>query len=140
MNEALWNKCAEFHGHTCPGLATGFRVAVEAMARLGLDGPETGEELVCVTENDTCAVDAVQVVTGCTMGKGSLLYRGTGKMVFTFYCRRNGRGLRVAVKPGTAAWTAPPGRTGFSPHRRRRCSPSPRPPGPRPSGPASSAT
>ena len=60
MNEALWNKCAEFHGHTCPGLATGFRVATEAMAKLGLDGPEADEELVCVTENDTCAVDAVQ--------------------------------------------------------------------------------
>ena len=100
MNEALWNKCAEFHGHTCPGLATGFRVATEAMAKLGLDGPEADEELVCVTENDTCAVDAVQVITGCTMGKGNLIYRGTGKMVFTFYCRKSGRGLRVAVKPG----------------------------------------
>ena len=49
MNEALWNKCAEFHGHKCPGLATGFRVATEAMAKLGLDGPEADEELVCVT-------------------------------------------------------------------------------------------
>ena len=73
MNEALWNKCAEFHGHKCPGLATGFRVATEAMAKLGLDGPEADEELVCVTENDSCAVDAVQVITGCTMGKGNLI-------------------------------------------------------------------
>ena len=111
MNEALWNKCAEFHGHKCPGLATGFRVATEAMAKLGLDGPEADEELVCVTENDSCAVDAVQVITGCTMGKGNLIYRGTGKMVFTFYCRKSGRGLRVAVKPGStrvscSVWTA----------------------------------
>ena len=107
MNEALWNKCAEFHGHKCPGLATGFRVATEAMAKLGLDGPEADEELVCVTENDSCAVDAVQVITGCTMGKGNLIYRGTGKMVFTFYCRKCGRGLRVAVKPGDRSMDRP---------------------------------
>ena len=30
------------------------------------------------------AVDAVQVLTGCTFGKGNLIYRPTGKMAFSF--------------------------------------------------------
>ena len=48
----------------------------------------TQEEVVCITENDACGVDAVQVITGCTMGKGNLIYRGTGKMVFSFFNRK----------------------------------------------------
>jgi formylmethanofuran dehydrogenase subunit E len=45
------------------------------------------EEIVCVTENDARGVDAVQLITGCTFGKGNLLYKGTGKMAFSFYNR-----------------------------------------------------
>ena len=36
MEEKLWEKCVEFHGHECPGLAIGFRAAVECMKNLGL--------------------------------------------------------------------------------------------------------
>ena len=90
MNKELWDKCVAFHGHSCPGLAIGFRAATLALELLGLEEGAKDEELVCVTENDACGVDAVQVVTGCTMGKGNLIYRGTGKMAFSFYCRRSG--------------------------------------------------
>ena len=62
------------------------------------NGPAADEELVCVTENDACGVDAVQVITGCTMGKGNLLYRGTGKMAFSFYCRNSGASVRLCLK------------------------------------------
>lgn len=98
MNETLWNRCVAFHGHSCPGLAIGFRAATEALSYLGLDGPAADEELVCVTENDACGVDAVQVITGCTMGKGNLIYRGTGKMAFSFYCRNSGKSVRLCLK------------------------------------------
>ncbi len=99
MNKELWERCAAFHGHTCPGLAIGFRAAELAMEHLGLNGPAADEELVCVTENDACGVDAVQVATGCTMGKGNLLYRGTGKMAFSFYCRKSGKSVRMVLRP-----------------------------------------
>ena len=35
MNKELWEKCVEFHGHECPGLAIGFRAAVEASKYIG---------------------------------------------------------------------------------------------------------
>jgi formylmethanofuran dehydrogenase subunit E len=53
------------------------------------------EELVAIAENDACGVDALQCVTGCTFGKGNLLFRDYGKQVFTIYCRSSRKGVRV---------------------------------------------
>jgi formylmethanofuran dehydrogenase subunit E len=86
-----------FHGHLCPGLAIGYRAAKEAMRRLGA-GRADDEELIAIVENNTCAVDAVQVLTGCTFGKGNLFFRDHGKMVFAFAVRPSGRALRIAAK------------------------------------------
>ena len=86
MDKQLWEKCVEFHGHQCPGLAIGFRASEIAACELGEKmSALRDEEIVCVTENDACGVDAVQVITGCTIGKGNLIYRPTGKMAFTFF-------------------------------------------------------
>jgi formylmethanofuran dehydrogenase subunit E len=98
MNKELWERCVEFHGHECPGLAMGFKACEAAMEKMGLTFSKD-EEVVCVTENDACGVDAVQVITGCTFGKGNLLYKGTGKMAFGFFNRKNGESLRMIVKP-----------------------------------------
>jgi len=84
-----------FHGHCCPGLALGFRVATLALERLRGSRAED-EEMVAVVENDSCAVDAIQVVTGCTFGKGNFLYYPYGKHVYTFYRRATGEGIRIA--------------------------------------------
>jgi formylmethanofuran dehydrogenase subunit E len=53
------------------------------------------EELVAVVENDACGVDALQCVTGCTFGKGNLLFRDYGKHVYTIYSRSTRTGVRV---------------------------------------------
>ena len=57
-----------FHGHSCPGLALGYRVSRRALKELG--NRSADEEVVAIVENNSCAVDAVQVMTGCTFGKG----------------------------------------------------------------------
>jgi formylmethanofuran dehydrogenase subunit E len=91
-----WGKCVTFHGHECPGLAIGYRAALGAKEELGLRFSED-EDVVCITENDACGVDAVQVITGCTMGKGNLIYKGTGKMAFSFYDRKGNRSVRFML-------------------------------------------
>ena len=98
MNMDLWKKCVEFHGHECPGLAIGYRAAVEASEYFNVAESED-EELVCVTENDACGVDAVQRLLSCTIGKGNLIYRGTGKMAFSFFERKSGKKIRYCLKP-----------------------------------------
>jgi formylmethanofuran dehydrogenase subunit E len=97
MNKVLWEKCVEFHGHECPGLAIGFRACEIAKEKMDLKfSPD--EELLCISENEACGVDAVQYITGCTLGKGNLVYRDTGKMAFSFFSRRTGESLRVVLK------------------------------------------
>jgi len=85
----------EFHGHSCPGLALGYRTSVFALKQLGDRAAD--EELVAIVENNSCAVDAVQVVTGCTFGKGNLIFRDYGKQVYTFIKRPSGEGIRISV-------------------------------------------
>ena len=91
-----FNECVRFHGHLCPGLAIGYS-AVKAATRLLNVGPSRDEEVVAVVENDSCAVDAIQVLLGCTFGKGNLFFRDWGKQVFTFMDRKTGRAVRVSL-------------------------------------------
>lgn len=104
MNKDLWKKCVEFHGHECPGLAIGFRACEIAMQKMNLKF-SSDEEIVCITENDACGVDAVQVITGCTLGKGNLIYKDTGKMAFSFFNRKNNDSIRVLLKPSSKDMT-----------------------------------
>lgn len=96
-NLKTYEDVVEFHGHSCPGLALGFRTAVTAMKWLGANRSED-EEIVAIVENDSCAVDAIQVMTGCTFGKGNLLFRDIGKRGYTFCDRRTGKGIRIVER------------------------------------------
>ena len=90
-----FKKAAEFHGHICPGLAMGYRIAKYAKEHY----PRSqDEELVCIAENKSCSVDAVQSLLGCTAGKGNLLFLDNGKQVFTFYSRDQCRAMRIYFK------------------------------------------
>ncbi len=94
MRMPTYEDAVRFHGHSCPGLAIGYRMTVAGLAALG--ATRSGdEELVAIAENDACGVDAVQVVAGCSFGKGNLLFRDYGKPVYTFFSRTTGRGVRV---------------------------------------------
>ncbi len=97
MNQELWDKAVAFHGHECPGLAIGFKACEAVREKMGLHfSPD--EEIVCVTENDACGVDAIQALMSCTFGKGNLIYRGTGKHAYSFFNRQNGDKLRMCMK------------------------------------------
>jgi formylmethanofuran dehydrogenase subunit E len=88
-------KAVEFHGHLCPGLAIGYRVAKYVKEHY----PRSeDEELVCIAENNSCSVDAVQELLGCTFGKGNLIYKDNGKQVFTFFSRSDSRAMRIYFK------------------------------------------
>lgn len=87
----------EFHGHICPGSALGYKASEIAIKELKSESSKD-EELVCITENDTCAVDAIQVVTGCTFGKGNLIFHDYGKQVYNFINRESGKGVRISMK------------------------------------------
>ena len=98
MNEReLWEKCAAFHGHECGGLIIGYKAALYAIELLDLHFSDD-EQVVCITENDACGVDAIQVILGCSVGKGNLLFHLRGKQAFSFYNRTTGRSVRLVLK------------------------------------------
>ena len=90
--------CVQFHGHTCPGLAIGFQAAAILMKRLDVrKAPD--EELLAIVETDACGVDAIQVMTGCTFGKGNFIFRNYGKHAFSLLDRGKRKGIRVCLLP-----------------------------------------
>ncbi|AFM24902.1 FmdE family protein [Desulfomonile tiedjei] len=103
MNKAqssdAWKKAVDFHGHVCPGLAIGFKAATAGMEWLKQNRSED-EELVAIVETNACSADAVQVITGCTFGKGNFIYKDYGKNVFSLVSRLSGNGVRVALRAG----------------------------------------
>jgi len=94
--EEMNRTAVEFHGHSCPGLAIGVRAAQFCLERYGHNSKSP---LTIVAETDMCGVDAIQVLTGCTLGKGNLLHRDVGKMAFTFYPGENGQRCRILLNP-----------------------------------------
>jgi formylmethanofuran dehydrogenase subunit E len=95
LTSDLFKKCLNFHGHLCPGLALGYHAAQAGMQWLAAKRAED-EELVTIVETDACCSDAVQVITGCTFGKGNFIYHDYGKIAFTFFNRATGKGVRIA--------------------------------------------
>jgi formylmethanofuran dehydrogenase subunit E len=94
---ALWQKCVAFHGHECGGLMIGFKAALYAIELLGIEfSPD--EQLVCISENDACGVDAIQVILGCSVGKGNLLIHLKGKQAYSFYNRSTGKSVRLVLR------------------------------------------
>ena len=90
-------KCVEFHGHLCPGLVYGFLVAEAAMNLLELSRSKD-EEVVAFSENDSCAVDALQVLLGTSIGKGNLILKDYGKNAYTVLNRKSKTAYRFSRK------------------------------------------
>ena len=97
LSSEAFQRCAEFHGHVCPGLAIGFKAAQALMIRLGATrAPD--EELVAIVETDACGTDAIQVITGCTLGKGNLILKSYGKNAFSLADRKRGKVFRACLR------------------------------------------
>jgi formylmethanofuran dehydrogenase subunit E len=92
--DPIYKDIIAFHGHSCPGLAIGYRMTKAGLGFLS-ESRSTDEELVAIVENNACGVDALQYLSGCTFGKGNLIFKDYGKHVYTLYDRKARRGVRV---------------------------------------------
>jgi formylmethanofuran dehydrogenase subunit E len=90
-------RCMAFHGHICPGLVYGYLVAKEAMKLMNLERA-TDEEIVAICDNDSCAVDALQVLLGTSTGKGNLIIGDFGKNAYTVLSRSGRKSYRFVRK------------------------------------------
>ena len=91
-----------FHGHKCPAMPLGLRAAETAMNKLGVERTG-GKDLLAILElgEDHCAhcyADGVQMLTGCTFGKGNIRQLGYGKFGLTLVDRKTSRAVRVVPR------------------------------------------
>lgn len=97
--DELLTEAVAFHGHLCPGQVLGVRMAVAGCRALQIDEPKAmGKGLVIFVEIDRCATDAIQAVTGCSLGKRTLKHMDYGKMAATFVRVATGEAVRVVAR------------------------------------------
>ena len=80
----------------------GLRVGAAAMNELGVERSKDGQLLALVEVGDnhcgTCFADGVQMITGCTFGKGNIRKLHYGKWGVTLVDTKTGRAVRITPK------------------------------------------
>ncbi len=90
------------HGHNCPAMPLGLRAGAAALDALGVERSADGQLEAILELGDAhcahCFADGVQMITGCTFGKGNLRKLGYGKFGLTLVERATGRKVRVVPR------------------------------------------
>ncbi len=103
VNPKEWLEFGQkFHGHKCPAMPNGLRVAEAAMNKLGVErtGDSALHAILELGEDHcaTCFADGVQVISGCTFGKGNIEKTHKGKWGLTLVDKKTNRAVRAVPK------------------------------------------
>ena len=95
--ERLLEESVRTHGHMCAGQVLGVRMSMLGLSLIGINDPRGADRkgFLVYVEMDRCATDAVQSVTGCSLGKRSMKFMDYGKMAATFVNIHTGQAVRV---------------------------------------------
>ena len=89
----------KFHGHKCPAMPMGLRVGAAAMNKLGVERTGDGDIIAVLELGEdhcaTCFADGIQVITGCTYGKGNITKTHKGKWGVTLIEKKTKRAVRI---------------------------------------------
>lgn len=96
----LLDESVKIHGHLCPGQILGVRMSLLGLKKIGIKDPKGRDKknLMVFVEIDRCATDAIQSVTGCSIGKRTLKFLDYGKMAATFVDLKTGNAVRILAK------------------------------------------
>jgi formylmethanofuran dehydrogenase subunit E len=84
----------QFHGCYCLDIAMGYRVSKALVREMGSDLADM-KAVFARVGTPTCAVDAIQKITGCTFGKRNLIMMDLGKSVFMLQNTKTGKAVRA---------------------------------------------
>jgi formylmethanofuran dehydrogenase subunit E len=98
--EELLAESVRNHGHLCPGQVLGVKMAMLGLREAGIGDPKGRDrkKIMVFVEMDRCATDAVQSVTGCSLGRRTMKFMDYGKMAATFLNMETGRAVRVVAR------------------------------------------
>ena len=97
--EELLDQSTKIHGHICAGQVIGVRMSMIGLKEIGIDDPrgKQRKDFYVLVEIDRCATDAIQSVTGCSLGKRSLKWLDYGIMAATFVNLKSGKAVRITA-------------------------------------------
>ncbi len=97
---ALLQESVKMHGHLCPGQVLGVRMSMLGLREIGIRDPKGTQRknLIVFVEMDRCATDAVQSVTGCSLGHRTMKFLDYGKMAATYLNLKTGRAIRIVAR------------------------------------------
>lgn len=98
--EVLLDRSTAIHGHLCAGQVIGVRMAMTGLAAINIHDPKgmDRKKLYVLVEIDRCATDAIQSVTGCSLGKRSMRWVDYGIMAATFVNLESGKAVRIVAR------------------------------------------
>jgi formylmethanofuran dehydrogenase subunit E len=102
--EREYEELAAFHGCRCPEIALGVRFVMAARSHLTA-APDV--PLLVHSEGTGCLVDALQHLTGATVGNGRLVHHNYGKLAAVFWLAGTGPGIRVRAAERNPAYLEP---------------------------------
>ncbi|HSW62930.1 MAG TPA: FmdE family protein [Dissulfurispiraceae bacterium] len=97
---SLLDESARIHGHLCPGQVLGVRMAIAGLKAVAVDDPKGKDRksIMVFVEMDRCATDAIQSVTGCSLGKRSMKFLDYGKMAASFLNLKTRKAVRIVAR------------------------------------------
>ncbi|HAK60894.1 MAG TPA: formylmethanofuran dehydrogenase [Nitrospiraceae bacterium] len=98
--EKLLHESVKIHGHLCPGQVLGVKMSMLGLERVGIEDPKGRDRksIIVFVEMDRCATDAIQSITGCSLGHRTMKFMDYGKMAATFVNLSTGKAVRVVAK------------------------------------------
>ncbi len=98
--ESLLEESVRIHGHLCPGQVLGVKMSMLGLFEIGIADPkgQDRKSIMVFVEMARCVTDAIQSVTGCSLGRRTMKFMDYGKMAATYLNLKTGRAARVVVK------------------------------------------
>jgi formylmethanofuran dehydrogenase subunit E len=93
----IFQRIYQQHGHRCPMSTLGGRMGLAALKSLGV---ESGSGLTVVFEHGTCAVDGIEITTGCSRSAGTLRVEDSGRHSLVM---RSGQGQSARISLNESA-------------------------------------
>lgn len=97
IEKTPWEQVIEFHGHTCPGIALGYRIAQIANRELSVSDAIDAKVLV-TSYTHSCALDAFQIINRATYGRGNLNVIEHNQHIYYFQRKGDSEKLQITIQ------------------------------------------
>ena len=100
--DSIVKEAVDFHGHLGPFLVLGLRMGLIGLKELQVKKGDSKLRATAILEHTvpfSCAIDGIQVATGCTVGNGRLKLKNTKNIIASEFHLDGKENVIVTLKP-----------------------------------------